>query len=327
MRIVRRAWHLRGENVLWATDGRFLGIFRLFLLLLYTFYMNQLWRYRAYVVVSLLVFTVLAVWAAVFAEERAGMLTVAVMNVGQGDSIYIQSPIGIEVLIDGGPDSSVLRELPKQMSSFDRTIDAVIETHPDADHIAGLVDVVARYTVRAFIEPGVPKETATFARLLGEVEEKQIPHLVARRGMVLDLGRGAILEVLYPDHDVSVLTPSKTNDGGVVMKLTYGEATMLFMADVTSKIETQLIRLDGSALDVDVLKVGHHGSRTSTSDFFVKNVSPAAAIISVGANNRYGHPTQDVLNTLKNNNVHTFRTDEEGTIVFTSNGGEFVRKK
>jgi beta-lactamase superfamily II metal-dependent hydrolase len=145
--------------------------------------------------------------------------------------------------------------------------------------------------------------------------------------MVLQLGGGVNLEVLYPDTDVSTLSPNKANEGGVVMKLTYGEATMLLMADVSSKVETYLVGLDGAVLDTDLLKVGHHGSRTSTSDMFVKSVTPAAAVISVGGDNSYGHPTSDVLNTLQSNSVPVLRTDEEGTIVFISNGGEFVRVK
>jgi beta-lactamase superfamily II metal-dependent hydrolase len=109
------------------------------------------------------------------------------------------------------------------------------------------------------------------------------------------------------------------------MKLTFGEATMLLMADVSSKVEARLVAVEGSGLDVDLLKVGHHGSRTSTSDAFVKAATPAAAIISVGGSNRYGHPTSDVLQTLTKNAATPLRTDEEGTIVFVSNGGEFVR--
>ncbi|MBP9710968.1 MAG: MBL fold metallo-hydrolase [Candidatus Pacebacteria bacterium] len=287
--------------------------------------MKHLYRYRPYIALGVLAAITLAIWIAVFAEQRTGVLTVAVMDVGQGDSIYIQSPTGIEVLVDGGPDSSVLRELPTLMQPFDRSLDVVIETHPDADHIAGLVDIFMRYNVGAFIEPGVPKETATFSTLIEEVEEKDTPHLLAHRGMKLELGGGATLDVLYPDHDVSTLSPSKANDGGIVMRLTYGKASMLLTGDISSKVEARLIKLDGSELDIDLLKVGHHGSRTSTSDAFVKAMTPAAAIISVGKSNRYGHPTEDVLKTLSNNNIKTFRTDQEGTVVFTSNGGEFVR--
>ncbi|MDZ4226334.1 MAG: MBL fold metallo-hydrolase [Patescibacteria group bacterium] len=288
----------------------------------------EFWRaYRQYVVLGMLALVTLGIWAAVFAEERSGVLTVAVLDVGQGDSIFIESPTGVQIIVDGGPDASLLRELPGVMGSFDRSVDAIIETHPDADHIAGFVDLLDRYEVGAFLEPGIPKETLTFEVLQQKVGKHEIPHLLARRGMRLLIGGGAELEVLYPDTDVSELSSSKANEGGIVMKLTYGEATMLLMADVSSKIETYLVGLDGETLDTDLLKVGHHGSRTSTSDAFVKAVTPAAAVISVGGDNTYGHPTSDVINTLISNNVPVLRTDQEGTIVFVSNGGEFVRTK
>ena len=287
--------------------------------------MSQVFRYRAYVVLGALFCITLGLWAAVFAESTREVLTVAILDVGQGDSIFIESPTGVQIVVDGGPDGSVLRELPGVMGAFDRSLDAVVETHPDADHIAGLVDVFERYEVGAFIEPGIPKDTLTYERLQQEVKEEGAVHLLARRGMRLELGGGVKLEVLFPDTDVSGLSSDKANEGGVVMKLTYGEATMLFMADVSSKVEARLITLEGSELDVDLLKVGHHGSRTSTSDVFVKAVTPAPAIISVGAENNYGHPTSDVINTLTKNAATPLRTDEEGTIIFVSNGGEFVR--
>jgi len=282
-------------------------------------------RNRQYIVLGVLVFITLGVWTAVFAEETRGVLTVAILDVGQGDSIFIESPTGVQIVVDGGPDGSLLRELPLVMGAFDRSVDAIIETHPDADHIAGFVDLVDRYEVGAFIEPGITKDTLTWVALQEKVAAQKIPHLLARRGMRLLLGGGVELEVLYPDTDVSGLSPSKANEGGVVMKLSFGEATMLLMADVSSKVETYLVGLDGSRLDVDLLKVGHHGSRTSTSDAFVKAATPAAAIISVGGDNNYGHPTGDVIHTLTKNAVTTLRTDEDGTVVFVSNGGEFVR--
>ena len=287
----------------------------------------QLFRHRSYLVLGVLALATLGIWAATFAEGARGVLTVAILDVGQGDSIFIESPTGVQVVVDGGPDSSLLRELPLVMGAFDRSLNAIVETHPDADHIAGFVDLVDRYEVGAFIEPGITKDTLTWAALQKKVAAQEIPHLLARRGMVLQLGGGVNLEVLYPDTDVSTLSPNKANEGGVVMKLTYGEATMLLMADVSSKVETYLVGLDGAVLDTDLLKVGHHGSRTSTSDMFVKSVTPAAAVISVGGDNSYGHPTSDVLNTLQSNSVPVLRTDEEGTIVFISNGGEFVRVK
>ncbi len=289
--------------------------------------MQNLWRYRSYVVVGALAFVVGVIWWAAYTEAQPGKLTVAVLDVGQGDSIYIESPTGTELIIDGGPDSSILRDLPKVMNPFDKTIDALIETHPDADHIGGFVDVLRRYNVGAFIEPGIPKNTATAQTLLEEVGEERATHVIARRGMYMELGGGAELHILFPDFDVSTLSESKSNEGGIVARLVYGDTSMLFMADVSKKVEERLIVLEGEKLQSDILKVGHHGSKNSTSEEFLKTVLPAAALISVGEKNRYGHPTEEVLTELSLQNIKTLRTDEEGTIIFESDGKEFVQKR
>ncbi len=254
------------------------------------------------------------------------MLTFAVLDVGQGDALYIESPTGVQVLVDGGPGDALLQALPTVMPALDRSLDAIIETHPDADHISGFVELLQRYEVGAFIEPGLHKDTATAAALNKEVDQERIPRVLARRGMELDLGGGAVLRVLYPDHDVSGLPNDQVNEGGVVMELRYGASEALLMADVSKSVEDRLLKLDAKELDSDVLKVGHHGSRYSTSQSFVQAVSPEAAVISVGADNRYGHPTQEVLDRLVAYGVQILRTDQEGTVVCVSNKEEFVCK-
>lgn len=254
-----------------------------------------------------------------------GVLTFAVMDVGQGDSLYVESPTGVQVVIDGGPDSSLLRELPKRMPYGDRTIDAVIATHPDADHVAGFVDLLRRYRVGAFIDPGISKPTATAQRLEQEVADLHIPRYLARRGMVLDLGGGARLEILFPDRDVSGLASNKVNEGGIVARLVYGESEALLMADVPVSVEDHLVVLDGGQLQSDLLKVGHHGSKTATSDEFLSAVHPQIAIISVGANNRYGHPTAEVLNRLREYGITVVRTDLNGAVTFRSDGKNFYQ--
>lgn len=287
--------------------------------------MEKALKYRAYAGVIALAFVVLGIWGAVFAESKSGVLTVAVLDVGQGDSIYIESPTGVEIVIDGGPGASILEELPKAMGIFDRSIEGIVATHPDADHIGGYIDLLQRYRVKIFIEPGIEKDTLTATRLREEVEERDIRRVFAERGMALDIGGGARLEVLFPDFDVSALSGDDSNEGGIVMQLVYGSSTMLLMADVPANVEKYLLELDASRLDSDILKVGHHGSRTSTLPDFVRAVSPDIAVISVGAKNRYGHPTEEVLETLEAFGVETLRTDEKGTIIFESKGGEFVQ--
>jgi competence protein ComEC len=271
--------------------------------------------YGAYICLMLLL---------VISQPAPGELVVAVLNIGQGDAIYIKSPSGIEVLIDGGPDSSILRELPRVMSYADRTIDAVIATHPDADHIGGLVDLVPRYEIKNFIEPGIPKGTATAAKLQEEVAAKNIPRTLASRGMWLDLGGGARLDILFPDFDVSNLPDNKANEGCVVARLVYKNTSALFTCDISAEIEAHLLVIASSTeLQSDLLKIPHHGSKYSSSDAFLAAVNPDFAAVSAGERNRYGHPTEEVLSRVSAHGIQIYRTDEFGTVIFVSDGNDF----
>ncbi len=284
-------------------------------------------KYGAYICLVALALASLIIWWHILTLPKAGELKIAVMDIGQGDSIYIQSPTGVEILIDAGPDSSVLRELPKVMAYGDRTIDAVIATHPDADHVGGFVDLIPRYTILNFIAPGIPKQTATFKKLEEEVDNARIPRAKAYRGMWLDLGAGAHLDILFPDFDVSKLPSDKTNDGCVVAHLIYKNTSALFTCDAPLAVEDHLIAISTSTdLKSNLLKVGHHGSRYSSSDEFLDAVAPEFAAISVGARNRYGHPTEETLGRLAAHNIKTYRTDLNGAVVFVSDGNSFVKK-
>jgi len=266
---------------------------------------------------------VLLIWFEVAAHTPSGVLTFAVLNIGQGDALYIEGPTGVELLIDAGSgDGSMLRELPKVMPLFKRSLDAVIATHPDADHVGGFIDLLKRYRASAFIESGINDATLTYQTLEREVADEKIPRYIARRGMTLDLGGGAELSVLYPDLDVSNYG-KKTNEGSVVARLTYGATSVMLTADAPTDVESHLIALDGAGLRSDILKVGHHGSRFSTGTAFAATVHPSLAIISVGANNRYGHPSDEALAVLATSHIPVLRTDEQGTLVFKSDGKKF----
>ena len=284
-------------------------------------------RQAGWLAVLLLFFIAAGIWAQVLGPTQgSGTLTFAVLNIGQGDALYIEGPTGVQVLVDGGPDSSVLTQLPAVMPLLDRTLDAVVATHPDADHIGGLVDVLQRYTVGAFIEPGITKHNATNDKLEAEVASESVPRYTARRGMWLDLGGGARLKILYPDWDVTHMDLKKDNDGGIVAHLVYGNTSVLLTADTSSAVEEHLIAISTTTeLQSTILKVAHHGSRFSSEPAFVSEISPQVAVISVGAHNTYGHPTPQTLSTLTSLNIPVLRSDQEGTIVFKSNGKEFVR--
>jgi competence protein ComEC len=213
------------------------------------------------------------------------------------------------------------------MAYGDRTIDAVIATHPDADHIGGFVDLLPRYTVKNFIEPGIPDDTATSRKLEGETDAEGIRREKAYRGMWLDLGGGARLDILFPDFDVSTVPKDKTNDGCVVAHLVYKNTSAIFTCDAPQEVEDHLISIATSTeLASQLLKVGHHGSRYSSSNEFLDAVGATFAAISVGANNRYGHPTEETLARLEAHGIQIDRTDKEGTLIYVSDGNSFVKK-
>lgn len=290
-------------------------------------------KLRLIILLVLLLFTAVSVYASL-REDRRGILTVAFLDVGQGDAIFIEAPGGNQLLIDGGPGRGVLRELSKVMPFYDRSLDVVLATHPDADHISGLPDVLDKYEVGLFLESGVEGESAVFAGLNSQIQRFAIKKLEARRGMVVDLGQGASLEILFPDRDPSGM---ETNTASIVARLVYGENEFLLTGDSPSPIENYLISLEGekcqgstltvqglhlNCLQSDVLKAGHHGSKTSTGAEFLAEVSPQYVVISAGKDNRYGHPSPEVLEILNNFGAQILRTDQNGRIIFKSDGAD-----
>lgn len=276
-----------------------------------------------YILGLIFVVTVL-IWYAAVNEDRSGLLLVAFLDAGQGDAIFIESPSGNQVLVDGGPDRSILRQLSKVMPFYDRSIDMLLVSNPDKDHFAGFLDILRSYKIGMVMEPGTVGASAEYKTFEGLIEEEPAPRFLARRGQVIDLGGGAFLEILFPDRDVSGVD---VNDGSIVAKLSYGATSFLLTGDAPQNIEEYLARLDGKRLDVDVLKVGHHGSRTSTGETLVGFASPEYAVISAGRDNKYGHPHQEILDRLKQFEAETLGTYEKGTIVMESDGDSVRIKK
>lgn len=266
------------------------------------------------------------VWFSVL-KPQPHVLTVSVLNIGQGDSILIKSPTGTTMLIDGGPDHSVLRELPKQLPLFDRHIDMLVETHPDKDHIAGLIDVLDRYRVSYFMSPGIPDDTGVSKSLIRSVADEQgLQSFIARRGMRIHLGGGAYADVLFPDRDES--TQKVTNDGSTVLHVVYGKTSFMLTGDLPSTFEDYLVGLDekDGNLKSDVLKAGHHGSKYSTDDLWLAAVHPQIVAISAGKDNTYGHPNPETIARIKNEGAEILSTIDHGTIRFVSDGQTVMTK-
>ena len=258
------------------------------------------------------------IWSTVLtAGDKSDELVVAFLDIGQGDSIFIQSPSGEQMLIDGGRDGKVLRELAKVMPFYDHHIDVVLATHPDADHIGGLINVLKRYDVDYIFRPGVQSDTPATESLLKLIAGDKAKEVLARRGMVIDLGAGVFVEILFPDRDASSFD---TNIASIVVRLTYGETSFLLTGDAPIAIEKYLVSLDGHRLHSNVLKLGHHGSKTSSSDLFLGFVDPEYAVISAGKDNGYGHPNNEVLDRLERFNIKTLSTITHGTTIFKTDG-------
>jgi competence protein ComEC len=247
-------------------------------------------------------------------------LQIAFLDVGQGDAILISGGEK-QILIDGGPSGQKLMEkLGEYVPFWDRKIDVVIATHPDADHIAGLVDVLKNYSVDEVIESGAKSQSQVFKTMENLIEDKKTEKQIARKGMKIKLSDDAELEIFNPtDATIAELKKDDTNSASIVAKLTYGGNSFLFTGDLPLETESQLIKAN-LPLNADVLKVAHHGSRFATSGEFLDKIKPKEAVISVGTGNRYGHPTQEVLNRLKDRNIKTLRTDEIGDIIYSCQG-------
>ncbi len=282
--------------------------------------MNKKLKIKFGILIFLFIVAVFSIYVALKESERK--LTVAFLDIGQGDGIFIEAPSGNQMLIDTGPGMEILRELGKVMPFYDRSIDILLATHPDTDHIGGIIDVLEKYKVDLFIEPGVEGETELYKELGSKVESLKVKNIEARRGMVVDLGAGTLLYILFPAIDPRGM---ETNTASIVARLVYGENEFMLTGDSPKNIEEYLVSIhtiQGLTLELesDVLKAGHHGSKTSTSDLFVKTVAPKYAVISAGKDNRYGHPNPEVLDILEKAGVKILRTDTDGRTIFKSDG-------
>lgn len=261
--------------------------------------------------------TAILIWLAVFTQSPSQLLEVNFFDVGQGSAIFIEAPNKNQVLIDGGPDSSILNKLGQAMPFYDREIDVLILTHPDSDHLNGLIDVLRRYRVNLIIENGIADSSAAYGIWHNLIKEKNIPVEVASVGKSVILADGLRLDILSPLHSLANADLKNTNTSSIVGRLVYGDTSFLLTGDADQAVEWQMIN-NRFNLNSDVLGVGHHGSKTSTSEQFLQAVTPQFAAIQVGKNNKFGHPHQEILQRLKD--ILILRTDIDKDIKFTSDG-------
>ncbi len=274
-------------------------------------------RKTKYFILIILFSGTIFVWSVIFIQTPNNILEVHFFDVGQGDSIFIETPNKRQVLIDGGPDKTVLEKLNQAMPFYDQTIDLVVLTHPDADHITGLIEVLEYYQIGRILTSGFEKDTATYKKWQELIKQKEIPLTIVQAGQNIILQDGIILEILWPDQYLIELSNKNTNNGSIVARLVYNQSEFLLTGDIEKEIEKYLVNQD-IWLESDVLKIAHHGSKTSSIQSFINKVNPEIAVISVGENNRYNHPNETVLERLKNSSI--YRTDKNHDIQILTDG-------
>ena len=246
-----------------------------------------------------------------------GRLHVFFLDVGQGDAILIQAPDGRQILVDGGPSpTALLNELGAALPFWDHSLDLVVLTHPDGDHITGLIPLLARYRVGQVLD--VPQsDTSSWAKSwLASLKQAGVKRTHALRGMRLPVGR-LLVTVLNPGATPLTGTNSDDNNNAIVLRLDYGETSFLLTGDAEVEAEEAMLAA-GLPLRADVLKIGHHGSNGSSSAAFLAAVQPQLAVIQVGADNSFGHPHPAVLERLTG--IEVLRTDQNGRIEVVSDG-------
>lgn len=248
---------------------------------------------------------------------QKGNLTVYYIDVGQGDSILIEYS-GKTMLIDAGES-----DMGSKVSSFLKdqgitNLDYVVATHAHADHIGGMTYILNEYPVGQFIDSGVPHTSATYEKMLTKIDEKNIPFHVVQRGEKIDFAPGIDVEVLNPGTEQN----EDLNENSVVLKLTDGSVSFLFMGDAGLEAEESIME-DGYNVNADILKVGHHGSTSGSGQRFISAVSPEVSVIEVGAGNDYGHPHKETLQRLQQESI-VYRTDQSGNIMITTDGETYT---
>jgi len=257
-------------------------------------------------------------WLVVFDLSNPSLLKVIFFDVGQGDAIFVETPQRHQILIDGGPSEDLfLEKLSKEIPFYDRSIDLIILTHPERDHLRGLIGVLKAYKVDYVLITGVEKESKDYQFFERLIEKEKTKVIFAKRGERILAGKVSLI-VLFPFESLKGKIFKNTNNTSIVSLLKFNKISFLFTGDIYKKIEKELIREVN--LKADILKVAHHGSKTSSSGEFLKAVSPKIAVISVGKENIYGHPHQEVLERLKKFNINIFRTDKSGDIKFLTDG-------
>jgi competence protein ComEC len=281
-------------------------------------------RAAAQLLLLFLLANLLLIGWALTPRRSAGELRLTFLDVGQGDAAVLESPSGKVMVVDAGgllPDGD--DQGRRVVAPFLRSrgiyrLDALLLTHPDADHIGGAASLLERLPVGVLLENGQLEHDSSpvAAAVVRKAQARRVPLRILRRGQLLDFGDGVTAQVLAPDGTGFAISD---NEASLVLRVEYGRTAFLLTGDAEAGSEAEMLR-SGQPLASDLLKVGHHGSLSSTTEPFVAAVRPRLAVISCGARNLYGHPGRRVLETLEKAGARLYRTDKQGAITCLSDG-------
>ena len=246
-------------------------------------------------------------------------LTWHVPYIGQGDAMLLTTPSGKQIVVDGGESLELLRFLGANMPWFDRTIELLILSHPDADHITALPELLKRYKVETILMTGLQHSSGHYDKFLHYIQEHQISLVSPEFGKRINMGDGVLLETLWPLEPQVGQKPHDPNHESVVVRVVYGNKKILLAGDIDKAAERQILA-SGQNIQADHLKVAHHGSDTSTLSEFIQAVNPNTAVISAGKDNRFGHPHTQVIERLEQEGVEVWVTAKDGDFIVEIDG-------
>ena len=260
----------------------------------------------------------LAVVIALALEWRhlpGGKLHFSVLDVGQGDSLFLQTPSGRQIVMDAGPDLSALSQLGERMPKLDRTIDLLVLSHPHLDHLAAFPEILRRYKVEAVMLAGMQYPGDRYVEMLEEIRKHNVRVIIPDPQKDIDLGDGVVLDVLWPKPEFFGKNPpnDEVHQAGIVLRVLFSNEALLLTGDIERETESAILR-SGANVRATVLKVAHHGSKTSTSTGFLLAADPKVALISAGKNNKFRHPSEEILERFRHFSIPVRITKNEGAI-------------
>jgi competence protein ComEC len=251
-----------------------------------------------------------------FANFPQQNLKITFLDIGQGDAILIRTPLNQKILVDAGPAANILPAISEELGFFEKKIQLMVITHPDADHIAGFTEILQRYKVENILLTGVQHNTQWYADILRQISEQKIPTIIANSNSDFRFGE-VIFDTFWPEENIAGSLPADANAVSIATRISYGDTAVILTGDLDTESELEILQTQQN-LQAQILKLGHHGSRTSTAPEFLAAVNPDIVVISASADNKFGHPHAEVMERVADKQI--FETAKTGNISFVSDG-------